>query len=115
MAEHSLSRPAYNGPYGIAILIELREEKREPIDERKVNLCLAMVSQMGAATEIAKLHEHILDQFMETVLAMAESVEKSLRGRQAIPNGLQVLRLPSLKNGLVRRGAGKSSYHWFVT
>jgi len=62
--------------YGIAILMELRSEKREPIDIRKINLCLAMVSQMGAAINIAKLYSRLFEQLMETVLAMAEAVEK---------------------------------------
>ncbi len=62
--------------YGIAVLMELRAEKREPIDERKINLCLAMISQMGAAIEIIKLYTRLSEQLMETVLAMAELVEK---------------------------------------
>jgi len=62
--------------YGIAILMELREEKRQPIDMRKVNVCLAMVSQVGAAIHIAKLYNHLFEHLMETVLAMAETVEK---------------------------------------
>ncbi|HKI61367.1 MAG TPA: HD domain-containing phosphohydrolase [Mariprofundaceae bacterium] len=61
--------------YGIAILMELRSEKREPIDKRKIDICLAMVSQMGAAINIAKLYSRLIEQLMETVLAMAEAVE----------------------------------------
>lgn len=62
--------------FGVVVLSEFRTQDRNPIDERKVQLCRAMVSQMGAAIEIAKLYERLVDQLMEAVLAMAESVEK---------------------------------------
>lgn len=62
--------------FGVAVLSEFRIPERNPIDDRKVHLCRAMVSQMGAAIEMAKLYERLVEQLMETVLAMAESVEK---------------------------------------
>jgi len=62
--------------FGLAVLSEFRKSDRNPIDERKVQLCRAMVSQMGAAIEITKLYERLVEQLMEAVMAMAESVEK---------------------------------------
>jgi len=62
--------------FGIVVLSEFRTADRDPIDERKIHVCRAMVSQMGAAIEIARLYDRLVEQMLETVLAMAESVEK---------------------------------------
>jgi putative nucleotidyltransferase with HDIG domain len=62
--------------HGVVVLCERLSEEREPIDAKKIRLCQAMVSQMGVAVEIGKLYEILVDQLMETVLAMAETVEK---------------------------------------
>lgn len=78
MSEAALCVPISNKGkvFGVIILSEFRAFDRDPIDQRKIQLCRAMVSQMGAAIEIAKLYERLVEQLMETVLAMAESVEK---------------------------------------
>ncbi len=62
--------------HGIVVLSERRSETREPIDAKKIRLCQAIASQMGAAIELAKLYQTLVEQLMETVLGMAETVEK---------------------------------------
>jgi len=77
-AEAALVVPVANKGrvFGVVVLSEFRSLDREPIDVRKIQLCRAMVNQMGVAIEMAKLYERLVEQLMETVLAMAESVEK---------------------------------------
>lgn len=62
--------------FGVVVLSEFRTREREPIDARKIQVCRALVSQMGAAIEMSRLYDQLIEQLMETVLAMAESVEK---------------------------------------
>jgi putative nucleotidyltransferase with HDIG domain len=61
---------------GIAIFGEFRSPERDPLDDRKVYLCRAMVNLIGSAIEITHLISHLLEQSEEVVLAMAEAVEK---------------------------------------
>ncbi|KON47400.1 HD domain-containing phosphohydrolase [Mariprofundus ferrooxydans] len=77
-AESALCMPIANKGrvFGVVVLSEFRSHERDPIDMRKIQLCRALVSQMGVAIEMAKLYERLVEQMMETVLAMAESVEK---------------------------------------
>jgi len=63
-------------PLGLVILGEFRSEQRNPIDHRKVYLSRAMVNLIGAAIEVSRLFDQLLGQSQETVMAMAESVEK---------------------------------------
>jgi putative nucleotidyltransferase with HDIG domain len=62
--------------HGVVVLCERRSEVREPIDAKKIKLCQAMVSQLAVAIELGKLYKNLVDQLMETVLGMAETVEK---------------------------------------
>ncbi|WP_238701180.1 HD domain-containing phosphohydrolase [Mariprofundus erugo] len=62
--------------FGVVVLSEFRAREREPIDARKIQVCRALIGQMGAAIEMSRLYEQLVEQLMETVLAMAESVEK---------------------------------------
>jgi putative nucleotidyltransferase with HDIG domain len=61
---------------GMVIFGEFRSKERDPLDDRKVYLCQAMVSLIGSAIEISRLFSQLKDQSEEVVLAMAEAVEK---------------------------------------
>lgn len=65
-----------NNVSGIVFFGEFRSKDRDPLDDRKIYLCRAMVNLIGSAIEIGRLFTRLLKQSDEVVLAMAEAVEK---------------------------------------
>ncbi len=61
---------------GMAIFGEFRSSERDPVNDRKIALCLAMVNMIGISTELGRLFSRLQDHTEETVLGMAETVEK---------------------------------------
>ena len=61
---------------GFVVLGEIRPKKREPLGKQKIDFSQAMVDQLGAAIKNARLHEDLIIQTRETVLAMADAVDK---------------------------------------
>lgn len=62
--------------HGMVLFGEFRSQERDPLDDRKVGLCRAMVNLIGSGIEIGRLFSHLTSQSEEVVLAMAEAVEK---------------------------------------
>ncbi len=61
---------------GMAIFGEFRSSERDPLNDRKIALCVAMVNMIGISTELGRLFSRLRNQTEETVLGMAETVEK---------------------------------------
>jgi putative nucleotidyltransferase with HDIG domain len=61
---------------GMVMFGEFRSRERDPMDDRKIALCNAMVNLIGSSIEISTLFSRLTEQSEEVVLAMAEAVEK---------------------------------------
>lgn len=61
---------------GVVALIEFRTEEREPITEEKIRCCWALIRQLAAGIENGYLRERLIEHTKESILAMAETVDK---------------------------------------
>ncbi len=62
-------------PIGILILGEARSAIREPFDADKLRLISAISDQAASALHRAKLHEQLEENFVQTILALANAMD----------------------------------------
>lgn len=62
-------------PIGVLLLGERRHTNREPFDAEKLRLAKAIADQASSAIQRARLHDQLEENFVQTVLALANAID----------------------------------------
>ncbi len=98
-------------PIGILILGERRRPNREPFDADKLRLATAIADQASNAIQRAKLHEQLEESFVQTVIALANTIDA--RDSYTSDHSVRLAKLATATAG--RLGCSQSeiqAIHW---
>jgi putative nucleotidyltransferase with HDIG domain len=62
-------------PIGVLILGERRHANREPFDSEKIRLAKAIADQASSAIQRARLHDQMEENFVQTIVALANAID----------------------------------------